>query len=71
MDSDVTIIGVGGNRYDHRITPFVQGLLDESAKLAKVADGGDKDAIVKQIGMTGKIGCGGCHKPFRGAKVKK
>ncbi len=48
-----------------------QNLVDQSAALAKVADGGDKDAIVKQIGMTGKIGCGGCHKPFRGAKVKK
>ena len=48
-----------------------QGLVDQSAKLAKIADGGDKDAIVKQIGITGKIGCGGCHKPFRGAKVKK
>lgn len=48
-----------------------QDLVDQSAALAKVADGGNKDAIVKQIGMTGKIGCGGCHKPFRGAKVKK
>ena len=29
MDSDMTIIGGGGNRYDHRIIPFVQELLDE------------------------------------------
>ncbi len=48
-----------------------QDLIDQSAILVKVADGGDQDAIVKQIGMTGKMGCGGCHKPFRGAKVKK
>ena len=42
----------------------------EAAKLAAVADGGDKDAIAAQFGQTGKLGCGGCHKPFRGAKVK-
>ena len=42
----------------------------EAAKLASVADGGDKDAIAAQFGKTGKMGCGGCHKPFRGAKVK-
>lgn len=47
-----------------------KALADESAKLAMVAKSGDKDAIVKQIGATGKLGCGGCHKPFRGAKVK-
>lgn len=44
-------------------------LANESAKLVKVADAGDKDAISKQIGATGKA-CGGCHKPFRGAKAK-
>jgi cytochrome c556 len=47
-----------------------KALADESAKLAAIAKSGDKDAIVKQIGTTGKLGCGGCHKPFRGAKVK-
>jgi len=47
-----------------------EGLTRESAKLAEVAAGGDKDVIAAQFGKTGKIGCGGCHKPFRGAKVK-
>ncbi|NKB56543.1 MAG: hypothetical protein GKS00_09420 [Alphaproteobacteria bacterium] len=45
-------------------------LTQESAKLAEVAAGGDKDAIAAQFGKTAKLGCGGCHKPFRGAKVK-
>lgn len=45
-------------------------LADESAKLAKIAATGDKDAIAKQVGVMGKVGCGGCHKPFRGAKAK-
>ena len=43
---------------------------DESAKLIKVAGTGDQKAIAKQVGAMGKNGCGGCHKPFRGAKVK-
>jgi cytochrome c556 len=47
-----------------------EALTRESAKLAEVAAGGDKDAIAAQFGQTGKLGCGGCHKPFRGAKVK-
>jgi len=47
-----------------------KALADETAKLAAIAKSGNKDAIVKQIGATGKLGCGGCHKPFRGAKVK-
>lgn len=42
----------------------------EAAKLASVAAGGDKDAINAQFVVTGKKGCGGCHKPFRGPKVK-
>ena len=45
-------------------------LTAESAKMAEVAAGGDKDAIAAQFGMLGKNGCGGCHKPFRGAKAK-
>jgi cytochrome c556 len=45
-------------------------LAAESAKLAAVAAGGDAAAIAAQFGMTGKHGCGGCHKPFRGDKVK-
>lgn len=47
-----------------------KALAEQTAKLAAVAKTGDKDAIVKQIGATGKLGCGSCHKPFRGAKVK-
>ncbi|MDP6390253.1 MAG: cytochrome c [Alphaproteobacteria bacterium] len=42
----------------------------EATKLAKVAAGGDKGAIGAQFGEMGKKGCGGCHKSFRGAKVK-
>lgn len=45
-------------------------LVEESAKLASVAEGGDKAAIAAQFGTLGKNGCGGCHKPFRGAKAK-
>jgi len=45
-------------------------LTAESMKLAEVAGGGDKDAIAAQFGTMGKNGCGGCHKPFRGAKAK-
>lgn len=42
----------------------------EAAKLSKVATSGDKEAIKAQFAITGKKGCGGCHKTFRGAKVK-
>ena len=45
-------------------------LEQESATLIKVAGTGDQKAIAKQVGAMGKNGCGGCHKPFRGAKVK-
>lgn len=53
-----------------------QFLADESAKLAAVAKTGNKDAILKQIGPAGKysksrLGCGSCHKKFRGKRVKK
>ena len=47
-----------------------QTLANESAKLASVAAGGDQKAIAAQVGRMGKLGCGGCHKPFRGAKAK-
>ena len=47
-----------------------KALADESAKLASIARGGDQKAIAKQVGVMGKLGCGGCHKPFRGAKAK-
>ena len=45
-------------------------MVEETAKLEKAAKAGNKEAIVQQIGLTGKLSCGGCHKPFRGAKVK-
>lgn len=45
-------------------------LATESAKLATIAASGDAEAIAAQVGAMGKMGCGGCHKPFRGAKVK-
>ncbi len=36
----------------------------ESAKLAKVAESGDMEALAKQVRATGKT-CGGCHRNFR------
>ena len=42
----------------------------EAAKLSKVAASGNKEAIAQQFTATGKKGCGGCHKTFRGKKVK-
>lgn len=42
----------------------------EAGKLAGVAEGGDKKMITDQTGKLGKAGCGGCHKVFRGEKVK-
>ena len=42
----------------------------EAAKLSMAAAKGGKDAIAAQFGATGKKGCGGCHKPFRGKKVE-
>jgi len=42
----------------------------EAAKLSVVAAKGDKKAIAAQFAATGKIGCGGCHTPFRGKKVE-
>lgn len=46
------------------------GLAAESAKLAEVASGGDKDKIAEQFEKVGKVGCGTCHKTYRGEKVK-
>ena len=43
-------------------------LQEEAAKLAEVAKGGDAAAIGAQMGVMGKDGCGGCHKPFRKPK---
>lgn len=45
-------------------------LAAESAKLATLASSGDAAAIGAQFGAMGKMGCGACHKSFRGAKVK-
>lgn len=42
----------------------------EAGKLAQAAGGGDKKMIADATGTLGKMGCGGCHKPFRGAKAK-
>ena len=45
-------------------------MIRETELLAKTAEGGDKDAIAKQVAQVGKLGCGGCHKAYRGAKAK-
>ena len=42
----------------------------EAAKLSMVAAKGGKEEIAAQFIATGKKGCGGCHKSFRGKKVK-
>ena len=42
----------------------------ETAKLVKVANGGDKKAVAAQFKAVGKA-CGGCHKPFRAKKKRK
>jgi cytochrome c556 len=52
-----------------------QNFAEQSAKLAALAKAGDKDAVLDVIGTKGynaaKIGCGECHKQFRGERVKK
>ena len=53
----------------------VQKLIEGSDKLARLAKERNKDAVVTLIGKSGKfsktkIGCAGCHKTFRGKKVK-
>ncbi|MEM9682275.1 MAG: cytochrome c [Pseudomonadota bacterium] len=42
----------------------------ESEKLANFAKAGDTGAIPEQIAQVGRLGCGGCHKAYRGAKVR-
>jgi len=42
----------------------VQDFERESAKLVKVAESGDMEALAKQVRATGKT-CGGCHRNFR------
>ena len=45
-------------------------LQQETAKLVKIASGGDKEAVAAQFKTVGKA-CGGCHKPFRAKKKRK
>ena len=42
----------------------VQDFERESAKLVKIAESGDMEALAKQVRATGKT-CGGCHRNFR------
>ena len=43
-------------------------LVREARALANVAGGGNAAAMGKQFGRMAKLGCGGCHRPFRGPK---
>ncbi len=45
-------------------------LQQETAKLVKIANGGDKKAVAAQFKAVGKA-CGGCHKSFRAKKKRK
>lgn len=52
-----------------------QALADRSAKLAELARKGDQESVVAIIGKSGsynrtQLGCGECHKHFRGERVK-
>ena len=47
----------------------VKKLQQETAKLVKIANGGDKKAIADQFKAVGKA-CGGCHKSFRAKKKR-
>jgi cytochrome c556 len=52
-----------------------QVLAEQSAKLARLAKEGKKDAVIDLIGASGSyaktnIGCAECHADFRGARVK-
>lgn len=49
-------------------TAAAKRLGEESAKLAEVAESGDRAAIARQTGALGNDGCGGCHKTFREKK---
>ena len=42
----------------------------ESEKLANFAKAGDTGAFREQIAQIGRLGCGGCHRDYRGAEVK-
>lgn len=45
-------------------------LVTQAGKLAEFARAGDLKLVADQFAVLGKEGCGGCHKTFRGAKVK-
>lgn len=45
-------------------------LVVEAGKLAEFAKAGDQGLIADQFATLGKVGCGGCHKAYRGAKAK-
>lgn len=45
-------------------------LVVEAGKLAEFAKAGEMKIIADQFAVLGKVGCGGCHKTYRGAKVK-
>ena len=45
-------------------------LVVEAGKLAEFAKAGEKGPIADQFAVLGKVGCGGCHKDYRGAKAK-
>ena len=45
-------------------------LIREAKALAEVAKTNNPGAMGKQFGKMAKLGCGGCHRPFRGPKNK-
>jgi cytochrome c556 len=49
-------------------TAAAENLGVQSAKLAEVAQSGDRAAIAAQTGELGNKGCGGCHDTFREKK---
>jgi len=54
------VIWENWSKFESAVKAFVR----ESAKLAKVAESGDMEALAKQVRATGKT-CGGCHRNFR------
>lgn len=69
--------GVGKTRAKPEIWTQRVAFEAASAKLSELAWNmsaaaatGNKGAIGKAMGPMGKVGCGGCHKVFRGPKIK-
>ena len=54
------VIWENWSKFESAVKAFVR----ESAKLAKVAESGDMEALAKQVRATGKT-CSGCHRNFR------